>query len=86
MAAPASQVLPPIIGAMALAGCAWQAQRMGWWAAIKTPSTFTDEWERATVARNAQKERESMPDEPIALNPFRHNYPASFKSAKDLED
>ncbi|GMH32565.1 hypothetical protein BSKO_00399 [Bryopsis sp. KO-2023] len=85
MSAPASQILPPIIGGMLLAGCAWQSQRMGFWAAINNPSTFTKEWELATAARNAQKERESMPDEPIALNPFKNNYPASFKSSKDLE-
>lgn len=86
MAAPAGQVIPPLLGAMLLAGGVWKAQRMGYWAAIKTPSTCTQEWQNATVARNAQKERESMPDEPIALNPFRHNYPASFKSSRDLED
>lgn len=82
--APASTVVPGVLAGLALAGVLWYAQRKNVFYTHKVPHTMTKEWQLQTEARNASKEREAD-DEPIALNPFRHNYPASFKNSKQLE-
>ncbi len=32
------------------------------------------------------QEREAAPDDPVIMNPFRHNIPATIKNAGDLPD
>ena len=82
-AAPAHIVVPSVLGGLVLAGVAWYAQRQGMFFGHKLPHTLSEEWQLQTDAMNACKERESS-DVPVALNPFYHNYPASFKNSKNL--
>ena len=81
--APAHIVFPPVVAGMALAGAFWYAQQNNIIMPHKVPHTITKEWELQTEAMNACKERESS-EVPVALNPFYHNYPASFKNSKSL--
>lgn len=81
--APAHIVVPAVLGGMALAGVLWYAQRQNILMGHKVPHTMTPEWQLQTEAMNACKEREGS-EVPVALNPFYHNYPASFKNSKGL--
>jgi len=81
--APAHIVFPAVVAGMALAGALWYAQQRNILLGHKVPHTMTEEWELQTEAMNACKERESS-DVPVALNPFYHDYPASFKNSKSL--
>jgi len=80
---PASKVIPGVLAGAALAGVLWYAQQKNWIFGHKVPHTITEEWALQTEAMNACKERESS-DVPVALNPFLHDYPASFKNSKNM--
>eukprot|EP00803_Ostreobium_quekettii_P007504 evm.model.scf_2709.1 EVM.evm.TU.scf_2709.1 scf_2709:1611-2638(+) len=77
------QVGPGIIAGLAMSGALTWATMNGYLGGRRLPSTFTKQWEMETAARNARKEREST-DVPVALNPFRNHYPASFKNSEGL--
>ena len=82
--APAHIVVPSVVAGLALAGVFWYAQKKNILFGHNVPHTMSEEWKRDTEAMNACKERESS-DVPVALNPFYHNYPASFKNSKNLK-
>lgn len=81
--APSHIVVPAVLGGLALAGALWYAQRKNIMLGHKIPATLGEEWRLQTEVMNACKERESS-DVPVALNPFYHNYPASFKNSKHV--
>ncbi|KAL0054975.1 hypothetical protein WJX82_005335 [Trebouxia sp. C0006] len=49
-------------------------------------ATWKPEHKEAEKRRFLNMEREAAPDDPVIMNPFRHNIPATIRNAGDLPD
>ncbi|BDA46804.1 hypothetical protein COCOBI_09-2570 [Coccomyxa sp. Obi] len=87
--APVSKVVPPTIAAFAIAGVLdWLIvhQRVLGGRDRHDLPTLDGKWKEAEKERFLNMNREGAPDEPILLNPLRHDIPAHIRNAEDLKN
>ncbi|DBB11973.1 hypothetical protein WJX82_005794 [Trebouxia sp. C0006] len=85
---PFTSVAPIVAGMAAAAYALFYTQNnykiFGGAVASKNIASWKPEHIEATRRRMFNMEREAAPDDPVILNPFRHNIPATVKNAANL--
>ena len=85
---PFATVAPAVAGMAAVAYVFFYLQQyhkvFGGTDAAKSIASWQPEHVQETRRRMLSMEREAAPDQPVVLNPHRHNIPASVRSAADL--
>ncbi|EIE18735.1 hypothetical protein COCSUDRAFT_60042 [Coccomyxa subellipsoidea C-169] len=77
-------IVPSAIAASALAGAIylWGEKTYGKY----KPHTLSPCWKLATFRKWWEWPREAAPDDPVVLNPMRHNIPAYIKNLHIVEE
>ncbi len=87
---PFTSVAPIVAGMAAAAYALFYTQNnhkiFGGTVASMDIASWKPEHREATRRRMFNMEREAAPDDPVILNPFRHNIPATVKNVADLPD
>ncbi len=87
---PFTSVAPIVTGMAAAAYALFYTQNnykiFGGTVASTDIASWKPEHKEATRRRMFNMEREAAPDDPVILNPFRHNIPATVKNAANLPD
>ena len=87
---PFTTVAPTIAGMAATAYVLFYTQNnykiFGGTVASTSIASWKPEHREASRRRMLNMEREAAPDEPVLLNPFRHNIPATVRNVADLPD
>lgn len=87
---PFASVAPIVAGMAAAAYALFYTQNnyklFGGAVASKDIASWKPEHIEATRRRMFNMEREAAPDDPVILNPFRHNIPATVRNAANLPD
>ncbi len=87
---PFTSVAPIVAGMAAAAYALFYTQNnykfFGGTVASTNIASWKPEHIEATRRRMLNMEREAAPDDPVIVNPFRHNIPATVKNAANLPD
>lgn len=87
---PFTAVAPTLAGMMTAAYAIFWAQNnykiFGGTVASTGIASWQPEYREASTRRMVNMEREASPDDPVIMNPFRHNIPATVRNAADLTD